>query len=70
LKLSNGEIFEGEFKKDKIEGVGYFISMNGSKINGIWKDSKLIKLIIWFVIEFLIIEDNKKYIIKKSLMKT
>jgi hypothetical protein len=46
LKLSNGEIFEGEFKKDKIEGVGYFISMNGNKINGIWKDSKLIKLII------------------------
>jgi hypothetical protein len=46
LKLSNGEIFEGEFKKDKIEGVGYFISMSGSKINGIWKDSKLIKLII------------------------
>ncbi len=70
MKLSNGEIFEGEFKKDKIEGVGYFISMSGSKINGIWKDSKLIKLIIWFVIEFLIIEDNKKYIIKRSLVKT
>jgi hypothetical protein len=44
--------------------------MSGSKINGIWKDSKLIKLIIWFVIEFLIIEDNKKYIIKRSLVKT
>ena len=37
LKFSNGEIFEGTFKKDMVEGEGTFTSLDGRKIHGIWR---------------------------------
>jgi len=45
LKLSNGELFEGEFRKDRIEGNGKFYTASGDIICGLWKDSKLVKVL-------------------------
>ena len=45
LKLSNGEIFEGEFRHDMIEGKGKFFTVSGEIISGIWKESKLLTLL-------------------------
>lgn len=42
LKLSNGEIFEGGFRNDYIEGAGKFYTMEGLVVDGVWKQSKLI----------------------------
>ena len=45
IKLSNGEVFEGDFHEDKIQGFGKFHSLDGTVIEGMWRDSKLIKVI-------------------------
>ena len=44
IKLTNGEIFEGEFDKDVIEGRGKFYALNGKIINGVWKENKLVEI--------------------------
>lgn len=45
IKLSNGEVFEGDFHEDKIQGFGKFHAIEGKVIEGMWRDSKLIKVI-------------------------
>jgi hypothetical protein len=45
IKLSNGEIFEGDFHNDRIQGFGKFYTINSEVIKGIWRDSRLIKML-------------------------
>ena len=45
IKLSNGEVFEGDFHNDRIQGFGKFSSIDGNTIEGIWRESVLIKTI-------------------------
>lgn len=45
IKLSNGEVFEGDFHEDKIQGFGKFHTLQGKTLEGIWRESKLIKVI-------------------------
>ena len=45
IKLSNGEVFEGDFHEDKIQGFGKFRGLDGKVVEGIWRDSKLVKVI-------------------------
>ena len=40
--FSNGEVFEGEFVGDKMDGKGKFIKKDGTVVNGLWKGSKLV----------------------------
>ena len=44
LFLSNGEIFEGNFKDDTVWGEGCLIRKDGSRVRGVWRENKLIKL--------------------------
>lgn len=43
LKLSNGEVFEGEFKEDEMEGEGRYYTMSGELVLGVWKNSKYVE---------------------------
>jgi len=45
IKLSNGETFEGDFHNDRIQGFGKFYTLDEKIIEGIWRESKLIKVI-------------------------
>jgi hypothetical protein len=45
IKLSNGELFEGDFHNDRIQGFGKFHTIDGGTIEGIWRESRLIKII-------------------------
>ena len=45
IRLSNGEVFEGDFHNDRIQGFGKFHNLEGSVVEGIWKESRLIKVI-------------------------
>lgn len=38
-------MFEGDFHEDKIQGFGKFHTIDGKTIEGIWRESKLIKVI-------------------------
>lgn len=40
--MSNGEMFEGEFEKDCINGEGIFYSQYGEKCEGRWDNNILI----------------------------
>lgn len=40
--LSNGEVFEGQFKDDKVHGRGIFKKLDGKVIKGLWKKCKLV----------------------------
>jgi hypothetical protein len=42
--LSNGEVFEGHFKDDMVDGEGLLNRENGTRIRGIWRKNKLIRL--------------------------
>lgn len=42
--LSNGEIFEGNFKDDMIDGEGILCRLNGSRIKGLWRKNKLLRM--------------------------
>ena len=42
LKRINGDIYEGEFKKDKREGRGIFKDLNGKIKDGMWKNDNFI----------------------------
>lgn len=44
VKLSSGDVFEGIFKGDKIEGVGVFRSKD-SVVKGIWVNNRLDKVL-------------------------
>ena len=45
ILLTNGETFEGDFHNDRIQGFGKFTKLDGSTIEGIWRDSRLIKVL-------------------------
>lgn len=45
IKLTNNEIFEGDFHLDRIRGYGKFLKEDGQVVEGIWKDSRLIKVL-------------------------
>ena len=45
IRLSNGEVFEGDFHNDRIQGFGKFHNLEGSVVEGIWKESRLLKVI-------------------------
>ena len=45
INLTNGEVFEGDFHNDRIQGFGKFYTIEGRVIEGIWRESKLIKII-------------------------
>ena len=49
IMLTNGEMFEGDFNNDRIQGFGKFFMKDGTIIEGIWRDSKLIKIISWLI---------------------
>jgi hypothetical protein len=44
LYLSNGEVFEGHFKEDMVEGEGVLTRDNGSRVRGIWRKNKLLRM--------------------------
>ncbi len=41
LKLSNGEVFMGVFENDMINGKGRYKKMDGTSIDGYWKNNRL-----------------------------
>ena len=45
IQLSNGETFEGDFQSDRIQGCGKFTKLDGVVIEGIWRDSRLVKVL-------------------------
>jgi hypothetical protein len=45
IQLTNKEVFEGDFHADRIQGFGKFHKKDGSTVEGIWKDSRLIKVL-------------------------
>lgn len=42
VKLSNGEIFIGNFSKDKVSGEGIYYTKEGNSIKGKWKNNRLV----------------------------
>ena len=44
LFLSNGEVFEGHFKEDMVDGEGVLTRDNGSRVRGIWRKNKLLRM--------------------------
>ena len=45
IKLSNGEMFVGQFNHDIIEGEGEYHKLNGEVVLGHWNNNKLVKLL-------------------------
>jgi hypothetical protein len=45
IQLTNKEVFEGDFHVDRIQGFGKFTRKDGTVIEGIWRDSRLIKVL-------------------------
>lgn len=45
MKYYNGEVFEGEFKEDMIDGRGRFTRLSGEIITGIWRNSILERIL-------------------------
>ena len=45
IQLSNGETFEGDFQNDRIQGFGKFYNIDKKTLEGIWRESKLIKIL-------------------------
>lgn len=43
IRLTNGEVFEGNFVFDSIEGEGIFYTNKGEAIRGSWRDNMLIE---------------------------
>jgi len=41
FKRANGDVYEGQWKNDKIHGFGVFIRSNGDKYSGEWYDDKM-----------------------------
>lgn len=41
----NGDIYEGEWKRDKKEGKGEFFDSNGNKYEGEWKNDELYRFL-------------------------
>jgi hypothetical protein len=37
IRLTNGELFEGDFHVDRIQGFGKFCFLDGSIVEGIWR---------------------------------
>ncbi len=45
LTLTNGEVLEGEFREDFIEGEGTFHTVEGDAISGVWSKNTLVSVI-------------------------
>ena len=45
MRFSNGEICEGTFKTDMVEGEGTFTCLDGRQIHGIWQENQLTTLL-------------------------
>jgi hypothetical protein len=37
LELTNGEVLDGRFYQDSIEGQGTFYTLDGRRVRGIWR---------------------------------
>ena len=37
MVFSNGEFYQGQFEKDKYNGQGIFVSLDGNSFDGEWK---------------------------------
>ncbi len=64
--MTNDEIFEGDFHNDRIQGFGKFHTLDGKIIEGIWRDSRLVKVINntreWYlkiILFYIVIIDSK-----------
>ena len=44
MYLSNGEVFEGGFKNDVVWGEGTLLRRDGSRLRGLWREGKLVKV--------------------------
>jgi hypothetical protein len=42
IKLSNGELFEGVFLSDEMEGPGKFYRVDGGVVEGVWRGSRMV----------------------------
>ena len=42
MTFVNGEVYEGEFNNDIIDGNGKFYTMYGDTIDGIWEENNLV----------------------------
>ena len=45
LTLTNGEVLEGEFREDFIEGEATFHTVEGEAISGVWSKNTLVSII-------------------------
>lgn len=45
IQLTNKQIFQGDFHADRIQGFGKFLRRDGNIVEGIWRDSRLIKIL-------------------------
>jgi hypothetical protein len=45
LTLTNGEVLEGEFREDFIEGEATFHTVEGESISGVWSKNTLVSII-------------------------
>lgn len=45
LTLTNGEVLEGEFREDFIEGEATFHTAEGEAISGVWSKNNLVSII-------------------------
>lgn len=41
LVLTNGEVLQASFHEDKVEGEGFFFTMSGTKVHGVWHENRL-----------------------------
>lgn len=41
----NGSYYEGEFKNDNIDGKGKFYGVDGTYIEGVWSNNKMVETI-------------------------
>jgi hypothetical protein len=47
LVLSNGELYEGEFKNDLVHGKGQFHKIDGTVVRGLWADGLFLREVSW-----------------------
>ena len=44
MYLSNGEVFEGGFRNDVVWGEGTLLRLDGSRLRGLWREGKFVKV--------------------------
>jgi hypothetical protein len=45
LKFSNGELFEGSFVEDMVQGEGMFYCRDGQRIHAVWMENQLVQMV-------------------------